>query len=131
MTDATTTQGRAVRPAAYLIGRALGALGASGATALWVFALWFPGAAEVFAGSWSVAIALLMMIVALLALIASIKGHANLMLAMFLASFLPIGAFMLYANHWLRWVGIFDLLLLVGALLMRFGRPRPQAEERP
>jgi hypothetical protein len=68
--------------------------------------------------------------VALLALIAAYHGHGNLMLAMFLASFLPIGAFMLYANHWLRWVGVFDLLLLVGALLTRFGQPRPQAEER-
>jgi hypothetical protein len=103
MADAATTQGRAGRPAAYLIGRVLGALGALGATALWVFALWFPGAAEVFAGSWSVAIGLLMLIVALLALIAAYHGHGNLMLAMFLASFLPIGAFMLYANHWLRW----------------------------
>lgn len=116
------------RPIPFMIGRASGVVGALGAAVLWVLVLWHPGAAEILA-SWSVAVALLMLIVSLLALIAAVNGHGNFMLAMFLASFLPIGAFLLYANHWVSWIGVFNLILLAGALLTRYGRQRIPAEE--
>jgi hypothetical protein len=129
MVDKATTGRASGRPVLSMIGRASGVVGAFGAAVLWVLAIWLPSAADILA-SWSVAVAVLMLIVALLALMAAINGHGNFMLAMFLAAFLPIGAFLLYADHWLRWVGVFDLILFAGAMLTRYGRPRIPMEEQ-
>jgi hypothetical protein len=35
-----------------------------------------------------------------------------------LASFFPVGAFVMPTEHWLKWVGWLDLGLLVAALMM-------------
>jgi len=63
-------------------------------------------------------VALLLAVLALFAVIASIHGHATIVVLLFLASFFPIGAFLMSADHWLRWVGWVDLGLLLAAGLM-------------
>ncbi len=104
-----------------LAGRALAGLSAGSMAILWLAAIWLPGAGDVL-GNWAVLVAALLLMAALLAVVAAVNGHANLMLAMFLASFLPVGAFLLYTDHWLRWVGICCLVLLLGSLMTRFSR---------
>lgn len=102
--------------AAWWAGRALGGLAAGISSLLWVFAMWMPTTQAVFSG-WSFAIGFLMMLFSLLAVIAAIKGHGAMMLAMFLASFLPVGAYLIRVNHWLQWIGVLNLALLVAALM--------------
>jgi len=43
---------------------------------------------------------------------------------LFLASFFPVGAFLLPTDHWLKWVGWVDLGLLVAAVLLWLTRRR-------
>jgi len=97
------------------LARGVVALTASLAAVLWVYAMWMPGTEAILSG-WSFAVAALMMIFALLAVIAAVKSHLKVMLAMFLGSFLPVGAYLIRVDHWLHWVGIVDLIWL-GATL--------------
>jgi hypothetical protein len=98
-----------------LIGRGAGALTGAIAAVLWAYAMWVPSTRSIFAG-FSFAVAFLMLLFSLLAVIAAIRGHGNMMLAMFIASFLPVGAYLIQADHWLRWIGFLDLILLGAAL---------------
>jgi hypothetical protein len=98
-------------------GRALGALCGAALSVAWVFALWVPAAGLTLSGV-SVVVALLLAIFAVFATIASIRGHAAVVVLLFLASFFPIGAYLMPADHWLRWVGWVDLGLLVAAVLI-------------
>jgi hypothetical protein len=70
----------------------------------------------------SVVTALLLTVLALFAVIASLKGHATVLVLLFLASFFPVGMFLMSVDHWLRWSGWVDLGLLVAALLLRTTR---------
>jgi hypothetical protein len=47
------------------------------------------------------------------------KGHSTVLFVVFIASFLPIGAYLLGVNHWLRWVGVLNVLILVAVLMIR------------
>jgi hypothetical protein len=99
------------------IGRVLGiACGAALAVA-WVFAIWAPAAGITLSGI-SVVVALFMVAFALFAAIASAYGHAVVVVLLFLASFFPIGAALLPADHWLRFIGVGDLGLLIAAVIM-------------
>jgi hypothetical protein len=98
-------------------GRALGALCGAALSVAWVFALWVPAARLTLSGV-SVVVALLLATFAVFATIASIRGHAVVVVLLFLASFFPIGAYLMPADHWLRWVGWVDLGLLVAAVLI-------------
>ena len=98
-------------------GRALGALCGAVLSVAWVFALWVPAARLTLSGV-SVVVALLLAIFAVFATIASIRGHAVVVVLLFLASFFPIGAYLMPADHWLRWVGWADLGLLLAAVLI-------------
>ena len=98
-------------------GRALRALCGAVLSVAWVFALWVPEARLTLSGV-SVVVALLLAIFAVFATIASLRGHAVVMVLLFLASFFPIGAYLMPADHWLRWVGWVDLGLLLAAVLI-------------
>lgn len=98
-------------------GRALGALCGALLSVAWVFALWVPEARLTLSGV-SVVVALLLAIFAVFATIASIRGHAAVVVLLFLASFFPIGAYLMPADHWLHWVGWVDLGLLLAAVLI-------------
>jgi hypothetical protein len=98
-------------------GRALGVACGAALAVAWVFAMWVPAAGITLSGV-SFVVALAMAAFALFAAIGSVYGHAVVVVLLFLASFFPIGAALLPADHWLRWIGVADLGLLVGAVLM-------------
>ena len=100
-----------------LAGRALGALSGAVTSVLWMYAVWFPSEGISMAGA-SVAVAWLMALLAVVAVIASVKGHHVVLFIAFLASFLPIGAFLLYVRDWPRWIGILNVVLLLASVLI-------------
>jgi hypothetical protein len=98
-------------------GRALGVVCSAGLASAWAFALWVPAAGLTLTGI-SVVTALLLVTIAVFAGIAAVHGHAVVLVLLFLASFFPVGAFLLPTDHWLKWVGWADLGLLVAAVLI-------------
>jgi hypothetical protein len=99
------------------LGRSIGLVCAAGLAAAWAFALWVPAAGLSLSGV-SVITALLLVVFALFAGIAAVHGHAVVVALLFLASFFPVGVFLLPTDHWLKWVGWADLGLLVSAVLI-------------
>lgn len=107
-----------------IMGRSLGAFASATAAVLWLLAVWSPDTGGILAGVWTLLVAHVLIVVSVVAVIASVRGHGNVMLAAFLLSFLPVGVYLLYHDHWLRWIGVFNLLLLVAAFVTRWTRPR-------
>jgi hypothetical protein len=105
-----------------LTGRGLGALASALAAVLWVYEISCPGEVPVL-GGWSLGVAFLMVVFCLMGLIASLRGHGKMMLAVFLVCFLPIGAYLLYVDHVLWWIGILNLGLLVAAAMTLLASP--------
>jgi hypothetical protein len=102
-----------------LLGRGLGLICACGLAAAWAFALWVPSGGLTLDGLGGVAGALMSLVLAVFAGIASVHGHAVVIALAFVASFLPIGVSLLpRQGHWIQWVGWLDLGLLVAALLI-------------
>jgi hypothetical protein len=99
------------------LGRFLGMLCAAALAVAWAFALWVPAAGLPLSGV-SVIMALALVAFAVFAGIASAYGHTVVLVLFFLASFFPIGAFLMGTDHWLKWVGWGDLGLLAAAVLM-------------
>jgi hypothetical protein len=105
-------------------GRALGALSGAVTSVLWMYAIWFPSR-EISMSGVSVAVAWFMAMLAIFAIIASVKGHSVVLFVAFLASFLPVGAFLLYVEDWPRWIGVLNLALLAASILIwQSGRRR-------
>ena len=100
-----------------LLGRATGAVCAALLASAWAVALWVPAAGLTPTGI-SVVTALLLVALAIFAGIAAVYGHALVLALLFLASFFPVGAFVMPTDHWLRWVGWLDLGLLAAAVLI-------------
>ena len=98
-------------------GRALGALSGAVMSVLWMYAVWFPSP-EISMQGVGVAVAWLMALLAIFAIIASVKGHHVVLFVAFLASFLPVGAFLLYVPDWPRWIGVLDIVLLLASVLI-------------
>ena len=107
------------------LGRAIGVACASGLAAAWAFALWVPSGGLTLTGV-SVIGALMFLVLALFAGIASVYGHATVVALAFLASFFPIGVSLLPRDHWLQVAGWLDLGLLVAAVLIWSTRDRLQ-----
>lgn len=105
------------------IGRALGALCGAALAVIWVFTLWVPAAGLTLSGV-SVVVALMLTAFALFASIASLRGHATVVVLLFLASFFPVGASLIRVDHWLRVVGWLDVGLLAASALLWLTRPR-------
>jgi hypothetical protein len=105
-----------------LLGQVLGAV-VSGVTAIiWLAVLWLPAEREVL-GHFGVVGAALMLFFAILGVLAAHRGHGNFMLGIFLAAFLPIGAFMLWTTQPMyRWIGLLNLLYLAAAIMVRTSR---------
>lgn len=68
--------------------------------------------------------AFVMSILAIVVVIASIRGHGAVLLLMFFVSFCPIGFFFLAEPHWLSWTGVLNLGYLLAAMLM-LQAPKP------
>jgi hypothetical protein len=107
------------------LGRALGLICACGLAAAWAFALWVPSGGLTITGV-NVIGALLFVVLAVFAGIASVYGNATVIALAFVASFFPIGVSLLPRDHWLQWAGWLDLGLLVAALLIWTTRSRVQ-----
>lgn len=105
----------------HWFGRLLGALCGAALALAWCFALWVPTAGLTLSGV-SFVVALALAVFALFAMIASWYGHYTVLVLLFLASFFPIGAFLMPTEHWLKWTGWGDLGLLLAAVLMWFAR---------
>jgi ABC-type glycerol-3-phosphate transport system permease component len=100
------------------LGRGLGVVSAALLASAWAFVLWVPAAGLTVTGI-SVVTALLLVALAVFAGIAAAHGHAVVLALLFLASFFPVGAFLIPTDHWLKWVGWIDLGLLAAAVLIR------------
>jgi hypothetical protein len=98
----------------------VGALAGGVLALLWVYAIWFPSGGLTLAGP-SIIVAGLMALLAIFGAIASSKGHSTVLLLIFIASFLPVGGYLLGVDHWLRWLGALDLMLLLAAGLIWWG----------
>jgi len=101
------------------IARALGALCGAALAVVWAVALWVPATGLNIVGV-SVVVALMLSVFGLFAAIASVRGHATVVVLLFLASFFPVGTlgFALTRDHWFYWVAWLDIGLLVAAALM-------------
>jgi hypothetical protein len=99
------------------LGRALGLVCAAVLASAWAYVLWVPAAGLTVTGI-SVVTALLLVAFAVFAGIAAVHGHAVVLTLLFLASFFPVGAFLIPTDHWLKWVGWVDLGLLAAAALI-------------
>jgi len=99
------------------VGRILGMLCAAALAISWAYTLWVPAAGLALHGV-SVIMALALVAFAVFAGIASAYGHAVVLVLFFLASYFPIGAFLMGTDHWLKWVGWGDLGLLAAAVLL-------------
>ena len=110
-----------------LAGRALGLVCAAGLASAWAYVLWVPSSGLTLAYL-NVVTGLLFVVLAVVAGIAAVHGHAAVIAVAFLASFFPIGiSLMARQDHWLHWVGWLDVGLLVAAVLIWVTRRRAEA----
>jgi hypothetical protein len=111
-----------------LAGRGLGALAGAITSVVWVYVIWFPSSGLTLSGV-SVLVAGLMALLAIVGIIAAAKEHSTVLFVVFIASFLPIGVYLLGVNHWLRSVGALNVLTLVAVVMIRLSararKPRP------
>src|SRR5262245_44884094 len=105
------------------LGRGLGVACAAVLAVAWSYVLWVPSAGLTVTGV-NVVTALLLVAFAVFAGIAAVYGHGLVIALLFLASFFPVGAFLMPTDHWLKWVGWLDLGLLVAAVLLWTTRRR-------
>lgn len=106
----------------YDAGRGLGVtLGAANAAA-WAFAMWVPTGGLSLGGA-DLVVGFLMCLAAIVAVMAAARGHSRVLFGAFLVAFLPVGAFVMTLDHWLRWTGWADLGLLVSAAVLRYTSP--------
>ncbi len=104
-------------------GRGLGAVSGALVALLWTLALWMPESGMALTGI-NFVVGLLMALLGLFAVIAAVRGHAGVLVVLFVASFFPVGVALAGADHWLAWAGRLDVCYLVAALLIRLGRRR-------
>lgn len=108
-----------LRTLSQYAGRIIGAASGAAACGLWLWALGTPQ------GTFSlsavhIAIGVLMMLFAIFAVIASVRGHGLALVLMFIMSFFPVGAYLYGIPHWLRWIGVTDLGFLVAGLMIMY-----------
>lgn len=110
-----------MKPMLFNLGRGLGALAGAVLSVLWAYAMWVPEAGLPSLAGISFAVALLMCFIAIIAVIASVHGHAGMLMVAFLASFLPVGAVLIQVDLWFRWIGALDVALLASVALLWLG----------
>lgn len=102
-------------------GRGIGAVSGALVAVLWMAGIWLPDIGTAMTGL-SFVVALLMALLGLFAVIASVRGHAAVLLVLFAASFFPVGLALLGAEHWLGWAGRLNVCYLVAGALIWLGR---------
>jgi hypothetical protein len=104
----------------YKLGQLTGIIAGSAASILWMMTLWVPEASFSFNIA-SMAVVLLMIVLAIIVIVASLKGHSTVLIVIFGISFFPIGLYVLGIPHWIQWVGLANIVyLLAGVIIWRF-----------
>jgi len=103
------------------VGRGIGAISGATVAVLWMLGLWVPDTGFELTGI-SFVVGLLMAFFALLAVIASVRGHPIGLVVLFVASFLPVGLALLDAESWIAWIGRLNVAYLLAAALIWLGR---------
>lgn len=78
--------------------------------------MWMPASPLAFTGI-AFFVALLMLIFSIIAVIASLQGHGITLIVLFVASFFPIGWFLLGSADWVRVIGLLNVGYLIAGLV--------------
>ena len=105
-----------MRELIQLAGKFTGVVSGVGACVSWIVAIWAPTPALPLSGM-AFAVALLMTMLAIIAVIASVRGHGIALIMLFFASFFPIGFFLLGTPGWVRVIGVLNLGYLIAGLV--------------
>ena len=100
-------------------GKFIGAASGVVACGLWLWVLATPQDTFVRAAV-HIAVGALMMLLALFAVIASLRGHGLGLVIIFIVSFFLVGGYLLGIPHWLRWVGVANLGFLAAGLMIMY-----------
>lgn len=112
-----------LRTLSQYAGKIIGTASGVAACGLWLWALGTPQGTFSLSAL-NIAIGVLMMLIAIFAVIASVRGHGLALLVMFIMSFFPVGAYLFGIPHWLRWIGVADLGFLVAGLMIWYSTPK-------
>ena len=112
-----------LRTLSHYAGKIIGAASGVAACGLWLWALGTPQ------GTFSlsalhISIGVLMMLFAIFAVIASVRGHGVALVVVFIMSFFPVGGYLFGIPHWLRWIGVLNLGFLVAGLMIWYSTPK-------
>jgi len=105
-----------MRETIQFIGKFTGVVSGVGACAFWIVAMWTPTPPIPLSGV-AFFVALLMALLAIIAVIASIRGHGIALIVLFFASFFPIGYFLLGLPGWMMAIGVLNLGYLIAGLV--------------
>jgi len=118
----------AMRELIRFVGKITGVVSGVGACACWTVAMWTPSPPVPLSGV-AFVVAMLMTLLAIIAIIASLKGHGVTLVVLFFASFFPIGLFLLGAPSWMRAIGVLNLgYLIAGLVAWRIPRTNERSE---
>lgn len=107
----------------YKTGQLCGIVSGTVSCVLWMLTIWDP--ASVFSFSIAgFAVVFAMILISIIAIIASIKGHGTALIVLFAVAFFPIGLYVIAVPHWIRWTGLANLGFLAAGLLIRQGRQK-------
>ena len=112
-----------LRTLSQYAGKIIGAASGVAACGIWLWALGTPQGPFSLSAA-NIAIGVLMMMVAIFAVIASVRGHGPVLVVMFIMSFFPVGAYLFGIPHWLRWIGVVDVGFLVAGLMIWYSTPK-------
>ena len=104
------------------LGRSLNLVSSLAAISLWIVLGFFNPYGYQGATEQTYLVAALMMALAVAGLIAGLRVRPGVVLLVAVASFVPIGLYLLGVPGIFRWIGVANVLLLVSGLLMWAGR---------
>lgn len=99
-----------------LVGKFTGVVSGVGVCASWILAMWTPTPPVPLSGI-AFFVALLMVMLAIIAVIASNQGHGITLIVLFFASFFPIGYFLLWVPGWMWVIGLLNVGYLLAGLV--------------
>jgi hypothetical protein len=102
--------------------RVIGLLVCGGTVGLWVVLSFFNPYGYQGATATSYIIAILMVLLTIIGIVAILMAKPYWVLIVALASFMPVGFYLLGTPGVFRWIGVFNVLLFVSGLLMLVGR---------
>lgn len=101
----------------YRVGQMIGVISGCCTCLLWMLAIWSPASLLSLTPA-SMGVAVAMTLIAIFAVLASIRGHGGVLIVLFAISFFPVGLYLIAVPHWLRWIGLANTGFLIAGLLM-------------